>query len=92
MEATTNRRQFHRYHTPEGTFAVISPEHGTLGIVKDVSKGGLFFEYIAFESPKEVFKAGSKRAISIFRSGPISLSTAFLAKSFGILPGLPSIP
>ena len=69
MEATTNRRQFHRYHTPEATFAVVSPDHGTLGIVKDVSKGGLFFEYLALENPKEVFEAGSKRAISIFRSG-----------------------
>ena len=39
------------------------------GTVKDVSKGGLFFEYLAFEGPNRVFEAGSKRAISIFRSG-----------------------
>ena len=69
MEATANRRQSHRYHTPEATFAIISPDHGTLGIVKDVSKGGLFFEYLAFEDANRVFEAGSKRAISIFRSG-----------------------
>ena len=69
MEATTNRRQSHRYDTPETTFAIISPDHGTLGTVKDVSKGGLFFEYLAFDDANRVFEAGSKRAISIFRSG-----------------------
>ena len=69
MREASEHRQFKRYHAPEKAFAVISPDNGALGAIKDVSRGGLLFEYVVPEGLENAFKAGSEKKVSIFRSG-----------------------
>jgi hypothetical protein len=52
------RRKHKRFKVKEGFLAVSSPDHSRLGQIKDVSKGGLAFQYYAnissTEEPLEV--------------------------------------
>ena len=51
---TTKERRWHERFTPmEDAFAVLRPDFNKLGKVKDVSVGGLSFEYIEIDDPLE---------------------------------------
>lgn len=54
----TEKRRHKRFNVKEGIFAVSSPDHDRLGQIKDVSKGGLAFQYLetiqSYKEPIEV--------------------------------------
>jgi hypothetical protein len=49
----TERRKFMRFLAQGTAFAVLRPHFTKLGKIKDISEGGLAFEYIAYERQKE---------------------------------------
>jgi len=60
----TERRQFPRFSAAENAFAALRPHFNKLGTIKDISRGGLAFEYIALEA-----RGGDEAAIDIFLTG-----------------------
>ncbi len=48
----TERRKFRRFLAQNAAFAVLRPHFTMLGKIKDISRGGLAFEYIAHEGQK----------------------------------------
>ncbi len=60
----TERRKFTRFLAQDTAFAVLRPHFTKLGKIKDISEGGLAFEYIAYEGQKE-----DSSGIDIFLSG-----------------------
>ena len=42
---TTERRRFERYKAPDNAITVLRNSRETIGYAKDISKGGLLFEY-----------------------------------------------
>jgi len=61
---STERRQFRRLLADDRAFACLRPDFNRLGKIKDISKGGLAFEYLFSED----FREGPS-AIDIFLSG-----------------------
>ena len=49
----TERRKFTRFLAQDTAFAVLRPHFTKLGKIKDISEGGLAFEYIAYKGQKE---------------------------------------
>ena len=49
----TERRKFARFLAQDTAFAVLRPDFTKLGKIKDISGGGLAFEYIAYEWQKK---------------------------------------
>lgn len=54
------RRQYPRYPVQDTVFVTFNPDFTKLGRIKDISKGGIAFEYILFDvcnvpSPQEQF-------------------------------------
>ena len=47
---STERRKFKRYKVAYGAYAVAGPEAAKLGQIKDISMGGLAFNYLADEA------------------------------------------
>ena len=47
------RRKHKRFKVEKGFLAVSSPDHSRMGQIKDISKGGLAFEYLANISSNE---------------------------------------
>ena len=47
----TERRKLIRFLAPENTFAVLRPNFRTIGRIKDISIGGLAFQYLTDEKP-----------------------------------------
>lgn len=47
---STERRKFQRYKVAYGAYAVAGPEAAKLGQIKDISMGGLAFNYLADEA------------------------------------------
>jgi hypothetical protein len=60
----TERRKFTRLLAEDTAFAVLRPHFTKLGKIKDMSEGGLAFEYIAYEGQKE-----DTSGMDIFLSG-----------------------
>lgn len=60
----TERRQFRRFLADDRSFACLRPHFGKLGKIKDISRGGLAFEYIYSKGCEE-----ESSAIDIFLSG-----------------------
>lgn len=60
----TERRQFRRFLADDRSFACLRPHFGKLGKIKDISRGGLAFEYICTKGSEE-----KSSAIDIFLSG-----------------------
>jgi hypothetical protein len=62
----TNKRKFERYLSQDLAFAVFRPRFTKLGKIKDISAGGLSFEYVTSEgemddSPEiDIFMSGSR--------------------------------
>ena len=48
----TERRKFTRFLAQDQAFAVLRPHFTKLGKIKDISRGGLAFEYVAHEGQK----------------------------------------
>ncbi|MBU2488045.1 MAG: hypothetical protein KKA60_01515 [Proteobacteria bacterium] len=53
MHGEGERRKFSRFQAPEGSFAALRSLPEKVGVIRDVSKGGLAFEYVldAFSEP-----------------------------------------
>ena len=47
----SERRKFRRFLVQDKAFAVLRPHFNKLGTIKDIGRGGLAFEYIAYEGP-----------------------------------------
>jgi hypothetical protein len=47
---STERRKFQRYKVAYGAYAVAGPQAAKLGQIKDISMGGLAFNYLADEA------------------------------------------
>ena len=62
------RRQFKRYSTVDTVFAVIRPTFQKLGKIKNISKGGLSFEYIVDKNCQNSVEGGSLTEIDVFCS------------------------
>lgn len=77
----TEQRQFERYYPPEGAIATLKPFE-EFGLINDISKGGVAFEYLAFDSDSrgDVPKIGPKRQIDIFVPGRNSHPMTFSCK------------
>ena len=60
----TEKRKFERYLAQDLAFAVFRPSFTKLGKIKDISKGGLAFEYVTAEGQME-----DSTEIDIFISG-----------------------
>ena len=60
----TERRKFTRFLAQDTAFAVLRPHFTKLGKIKDISEGGLAFDYIAYAGQKE-----DSSGIDIFLSG-----------------------
>jgi hypothetical protein len=60
----TERRQFTRFIAVENAFAALRPHFSKLGTIKDISRGGLAFEYLALET-----RGGDESALDIFLTG-----------------------
>ena len=52
MEITIERRKYKRYAPKLQSFAALRPEFKSVGRIKDISKGGLAFEYLAQDDGK----------------------------------------
>jgi hypothetical protein len=61
----TEKRRFARYVAQDLAFAVFRPSFTKLGKIKDISRGGLAFDYVTSEGRKE-----DSPEIEIFMSGP----------------------
>ena len=64
----TERRQFRRYSTVETAFAVLRPTFQKLGKIKNISKGGLSFEYIVDENHQNSVEDELLTEIDVFSS------------------------
>ena len=64
----TERRQFKRYSPAERAFAVLTGGCEKLGQIKNISKGGLSFEYIADQNDKSSVGSESPGEIDIIMS------------------------
>jgi len=53
LESSEDRRKYIRYKVNKDAFAVIRTSDNKLGRIRDVSKGGLSFEYITKGDPAE---------------------------------------
>ena len=60
----TERRKFTRFLVQDTAFAVLRPQFTKLGKIKDISEGGLAFDYIAYEGQRQ-----HSSGIDIFLSG-----------------------
>jgi hypothetical protein len=63
-QVQTEKRKFRRFLAQDMAFAVFRPHFTKLGKIKDISRGGMAFEYVTFEGPKE-----DAAEIDIFVSG-----------------------
>ncbi|MEW6218250.1 MAG: PilZ domain-containing protein [Thermodesulfobacteriota bacterium] len=70
-EGGAEKRRFQRFPVRDLAFAVLEPYFGRLGQLKDVSRGGVGFEYVEFE------EAGPERP-----TGPLRLEVMRLAEGF----------
>lgn len=52
-QVDTEKRKFRRFLAQDMAFAVFRPHFTKLGKIKDISRGGMAFEYVTFEGPKE---------------------------------------
>jgi len=43
----TRKRSHQRYQVKEGAYAAITSDYNIIGLIKDISKGGLSFQYVA---------------------------------------------
>lgn len=77
----TEQRQFERYYPPEGAIATLKPFE-EFGLINDISKGGVAFEYLVFNSDSrgDMPKIGHKRQIDIFVPGRNSRPMTFSCK------------
>ncbi len=64
----TERRQFQRYSAPESAFAVLRAGCEKLGQIKNISKGGLAFEYISDQNHQTTLDCESIGEIDIIIS------------------------
>ncbi len=65
----TEQRRFKRYCPLDGAIATLKPFE-EFGLIKDISKGGLSFEYLAFSAESDaVPEIGKKRQIDVFILG-----------------------
>ena len=60
----TERREFIRFLAQGTAFAVLRPHFTKLGKIKDISEGGLAFQYVAYKGQNE-----ESSAIDIFLTG-----------------------
>ena len=51
--AISKKRSFKRYIAKEHAFALLKPYCDKLGQIKDISRDGIAFEYLVFNSPPE---------------------------------------
>ena len=49
----SERRKFERFLAQDRAFAVLRPDFTRLGKIKDISEGGLSFEYIAYQEDEQ---------------------------------------
>ncbi|MBW1741830.1 MAG: PilZ domain-containing protein, partial [Deltaproteobacteria bacterium] len=52
-QVETEKRRFRRFIAQDMAFAVFRPHFTKLGKIKDISRGGMAFEYVTFEGAKE---------------------------------------
>jgi hypothetical protein len=52
-QVESEKRKFRRFLAQDMAFAVFRPYFTKLGKIKDIGKGGMAFEYVTFEGPKE---------------------------------------
>jgi hypothetical protein len=52
-QVETENRKFRRFIAQDMAFAVFRPHFTKLGKIKDISKGGMAFEYVTFEGAKK---------------------------------------
>ena len=62
------RRKFKRYSTVDTVFAVLRPTFQKLGKIKNISKGGLSFEYIVDKNCQNSVEGESLTEIDVFCS------------------------
>jgi len=62
----TERRRYQRYSPPEGTIAVLRPYGEEIGLIKNISKGGLVFQYLILENKKGSILTEPEKEIDIF--------------------------
>ena len=76
----TEQRRFERYLPPEGAIAAFKPFE-EFGLINDISKGGLSFEYLAFVDSSDVVpEIRPHRQIDIFIPGANSRPMTFQCK------------
>ena len=49
----SERRKFGRFLAQDRAFAVLRPDFARLGKIKDISEGGLSFEYVAYQEEEQ---------------------------------------
>jgi hypothetical protein len=81
------RRQFKRYMVKDNVFLVFRPDFDRLGKVKDISQGGVAFEYVLYRESYDASKPDFAE-IDIFSNGNLHLSKAFCRVVYDI----PSYP
>jgi hypothetical protein len=65
----TEQRQFERYFPPVGAIATLRP-FDEFGVINDISKGGVAFEYVNFSKDRDPGpQIGTEREIDIFVPG-----------------------
>jgi hypothetical protein len=52
-QVETDKRKFRRFIAQDMAFAVFRPHFTKLGKIKDISRGGMAFEYVTFEGEKK---------------------------------------
>lgn len=62
----TERRRYKRYSPPEGTVAVFRPYGEEIGLIKNISKGGLVFQYLILQNKKGSILTEPEKEIDIF--------------------------
>lgn len=60
----TRERSHQRFRVKEGAYAALKDDYNILGTIKDISKGGLSFQYFVREK-----KVSGSLTIDIFRNG-----------------------
>ena len=74
------QRRFQRYFPPEGAIATLKPFE-EFGLINNISKGGLAFEYLDFTGSGGVVpKIGPQRQIDVFIPGTNSRPMTFPCK------------
>ena len=61
----TERRRYQRYSPPEGTIAVLRPYGEEIGLIKNISKGGLVFQYLILRDQNGSISTEPKTEIEI---------------------------